>query len=172
MYGIHRLIVAALALLVVATSTTAAIAAGPRVILVYGPPLAKPIVLYNWAENEQLMGAAADAATIKPAELKGRPYLNMALFWGSGWGQYVKHSKPLGVLRPDHANQCVRFYPAYGAASPLMVFDSILGPYTSLTHVVRPEGIAILARHGVPVRLKVGTKPFPASRVHCTGTME
>ncbi len=159
-------------LLTLATGVAPVVAAGPRVLMVYGPPLAKPIILHHWGENMQLMGAAVDAATVTRAKLKGRPYLHMALFWGSTWVQYVNQGKPLAALRPEQANQCTQFYPAYGTASPLMVFDSIPGSYTSLIHRVRPEGIAILARHGIPVRLKVGMKPIPPNDARCVGTLD
>lgn len=61
----------ALVLLALAAGTRPAIAAGPRIVIVYGPPLAKPVILRNWAENVRLMVAASNTTAIKPAGLKG-----------------------------------------------------------------------------------------------------
>ena len=154
----RSVLVAGLTLLALEARTTPASAAAPRVMLVYGPPLAKPAILHNWAENMQLMFAVGEDATATAGELKRRTFLSVALFWGMPWVQYVQHGKPLAALRPEQANQCARFYPTYGHGRPLWVFASIPGPYTSLIRRVSPTGIAILARHGVPVHVTVRTK--------------
>lgn len=126
-------------------------------MIVYGRPLAKPVVFSNWGENETLMVVANDDMSVLHARLKGRPFLRVAMFWGTEWVQYMRHHKPLSALRPSQANQSARFYPAYGSSPALFVFDSIPGPYTSLIRRIRPKGLAVLVRHGVPVRLPVRT---------------
>lgn len=160
-------LVAGVVLLVLVTGTTPALAAGPRVMLVYGPPLAQPVILHDWAENMRLMLAVGEDATATSGELRRRPFLGVALFWGMPWVQYAQHGKPLAALRPEQANQCARFYPAYGRARPLWVFHGIPGPNTSLIRWVSPTGIAILTRHGVPVRLMVGTKLVASANGRC-----
>ncbi len=160
-------LVAGVVLLALLPSTTPALAAAPRVMLVYGPPLTRSIILQDWDENLRLMQAVAEDAAATSQELKQRPFLSVALFWGMSWGQYLQQGKPLAVFRPERANQCARFYPAYGRAHPLWVFRSIPGPYASLIRRVSPAGIAILARYGVPVRLAVGRQLAASTDGRC-----
>jgi len=145
------------AALAVAALTSPALAKGPRILMVYGSPLAKPIIVNNWANNEKLMFAITDDMSVQHAHLRGRPYFRLALFWRETWDQYMKHHKPSTALHPNQADQFARFYPAYGASRPLFVLDSIPGPYTSLVRRIRPAGLAVLRRYGVPVRLPLGT---------------
>jgi hypothetical protein len=149
------IIVVGVTLLALTTISIPVMAAGPRIMIVYGRPLAKPVIVSNWGENETLLVAANDDMSVKHARLKVRPSLRVAMFWGMEWVQYMKRHKLLAALHPNQANQFARFYPAYGSAPALFVFDSIPGPYTSLIRRIRPEGIAVLARHGIPVRLPV-----------------
>jgi hypothetical protein len=144
-------------LLALTTISTPVMAAGPRIMIVYGRPLATPIIFSNWGENQTLLVAANDGMSVKHARLTGRPSLRVAMFWGMEWVQYTKHHKSLAALHPNQANQFARFYPAYGSAPALFVFDSIPGPYISLIRRIRPEGIAVLAHHGIPVRLLMRT---------------
>lgn len=134
---------------------TPVMAAGPRIMMVYGHPLTKPVVFSNWGENEGLAVAANDDMSVMHAQLKGRPFFRVALFWGTEWVRYMKRHRSTAALRPNQANQFARFYPAYASAPALFAFDSIPGPYRSLIRRIRPEGLAILARHGIPVRLSV-----------------
>lgn len=145
-------------LLALTLITTSVMAAGPRIMIVYGQPLAKPVVFSNWGENEGLMIATNDEMSVQHARLIGRPFLRVAMFWGSGWVQYMKEHRTVNAIRPSQANQWARFYPAYGTTPPLFVLDSIPGPYKSLVRRVSPTGIAILAHHGIPIRLPVRTR--------------
>ncbi|HEX6508589.1 MAG TPA: hypothetical protein VF221_13250, partial [Chloroflexota bacterium] len=43
---------------------TPALAKGPRIMIVYGTPLGKPVVIANWQENGQLMRATNDAMSV------------------------------------------------------------------------------------------------------------
>jgi hypothetical protein len=133
-------------------------AAAPRLILVYGPPLAQPVVLDDWQENLTLMVAAAEDAGLSADKLRGRPYFRLAFFWGPEWTAYVDAGKPLSALRPEQGNQAGRFYPAVGDAGPVLTFDSIPGP-GPLTRRLEPAGVAVLARHGIPTR-------YSASQTH------
>lgn len=125
-------------------------AAAPRLVMIYGKQLSKPIILADWQENSRLMSFIAEEAAVAPEELKGRPYLEVAFFSGLEWVRYVDQGKPLDKLRPKQANQHGRFYPAINGAGPVVTFKSLPSP-GPLTRRVKPEGIEILARHGVPV---------------------
>lgn len=133
-------------------------AAAPRLILVYGPPLAQPVVLDDWQENLTLMVAATEDAGLSADKLRGRPYFRLAFFWGQEWAAYVDAGKPLSALRPEQGNQAGRFYPAIGDAGPVLTFDSIPGT-GPLTRRLEQAGVAVLARHGIPTR-------YAASQTH------
>ena len=49
---------------------TPALAAAPWLVLVYGPPLDRPVLLDNWSDNFALLGD--EAADIQPTELSYR----------------------------------------------------------------------------------------------------
>lgn len=153
----HGMLIAALGLAVLTSAVTPVMAKGPAVMIVYGSPLAKMVVLSNARENAQFAFATRDGLSIMYSHLKGRPFLHVAMFWGAEWTQYKRHHQRLTRLRTVRANQFGRFYPAYGSAPALFAFDSIPGPYTSLVRRVGPAGLAVLARHGVPIRLPLKT---------------
>ncbi len=126
-------------------------AAAPRLILVYGPPLAQLVVLDDWQENLTLMVAATEDVGLSVDKLRGRPYFRLAFFWGPEWAAYVDAGQPVSALRPEQGNQAGRFYPAVADAGPVLTFDSIPGP-GPLTRRLEPAGVAVLARHGIPTR--------------------
>lgn len=153
---VRRVILLAVLLLVaLTTSTELALAKGPRIMMVYGAPLTKPVVVSNWSDNATIMFAVPDSSSIMHSTLTHRPFLRVAMFWGLYWMRYMQHHKPLAAVHPAQADQFARLYPAYGSAPALFVFDSIPGPYTSLVRRIGPNGLATLARYGIPLRLPV-----------------
>lgn len=120
-----------------------AIAAAPRLIMIYGGSLSHPIILDDWEENLTLMTAASEDAELAALDLAGRPSFQVAYFWGPTWADYVAAGKPIQALGPEDANQHGRFYPAVGSARPLLTFEDSV-------RTLSPEGVAVLARHGVP----------------------
>jgi hypothetical protein len=152
--AIRRLILLmVLILAALAATTVPALAKGPGIMMVYGAPLTKPVVVSNWRDNAAIMFAASDSSSIMHARLTDRPSLRVAMFWGLHWMRYMQHHKPLAAVHPAQAVQFARFYPAHGGAPALFVFDSIPGPYTSLIRRIGASGLEVLARYGVPVRL-------------------
>jgi hypothetical protein len=132
------------------TAATPAMAAAPRLIMVSGAPLERPVLLSDWDEAAELYwsfffdGTAAD-----PASLEGRPSLRLGLFWNSHvWEPYVRQDR-LGELRPEQANQVGRFYPAVGD-KPALVDVPGYGQWPKIADV---HALKILERHGVPVQL-------------------
>jgi hypothetical protein len=123
-----------------------ATAAAPRLIMVYGGPLARPVVLADWWGN--LAVITGEAVDVRPEGLSARPYLNLALFWGPRWDTYVRDGGSLDALHPEQANEHARFYPAVGEA-PALVESQNIGGLRRLP----PQGAEVLARHGIPVRL-------------------
>lgn len=151
-YRTHGLWICLVVLLVALARPFPAAAAAPRILLISGPPLSWPVILDDWEENLRLMGAISDAATLQPEALEGRPYLHLAYFWGPEWDTYIQAGKPAAALRPEDGNQHGRFYPATGDQPAIVTFDVIPGPGVPIRQIT-PDGLAILQRHGVPVRL-------------------
>src|SRR5437016_5038068 len=89
----------------------ASVTAGPRFIMFYGPPNQTPVVLDDWRENMQLMLALNDAPGVEVGELRDRPSLKVAMFWGPEWERFVESRRPLSELDPLNADQFGRFYP-------------------------------------------------------------
>ncbi len=128
-------------------------AAAPRLIMVSGPGLCQPVILDDLPENLDLMEAVAQAGEVKPEDLIGRPYLELGLFWGPEWVQYVDDGKPLDILSIEQASQYGRFYPALDYATAAIVIQSNpMGGGSSGR--LGSEGVEILARHGVPASVE------------------
>src|SRR5438874_10332416 len=88
----------ALILTALAIITRPAAAAAPRLLMIYGTPLAQPVILDDFGDNLQLMLSISDAADITASELEGRPCLKLAYFWGQDWVDYVAQGKSIAVL--------------------------------------------------------------------------
>lgn len=145
---------------VMAASAMSLGAAGPRFILVTGTLLERPAVLDNWQENMDLMSAVTNPSSAGPAALANRPFYQLALFWGAEWVQYINEGRPVAPVKPEQGNQQARFYPVVGAAPALFVFEDMPGPLgngariTGLVRSVGQEGLSLLARHGLRVRIE------------------
>jgi hypothetical protein len=122
-------------------------AAGPRLILVDGGALTKPVILDDWKENVDLIHALAEEAKVQQEELAGRPYLELAFFSGPYWAHYVDDGRSLDQLRLESGDQRGRLYPGVGGSAPIITYDAG-------ARRVAPEGIAILSRHGIPVLIQ------------------
>lgn len=136
-------------LIVLCAFTCRVDAAGPRLILVDGGALNKPVVLDDWNENIDLIHALAEEAKVQQEELAGRPYFELAFFSGPYWVQYVDDGRPLDQLRLESGDQRGRFYPAVDGSGPIITYD------VGLARRVAPEGVAILSRHGIPVLIQL-----------------
>jgi len=122
--------------------------AAPEIILVSGELVPERRELTSWHENHQLL-LTSRPAPAGPLGLslprEPRPMLNLALFWGVQWRPVAQSPARLRTLRHE-AGQEGQFYPAVGDAPALLAVGSIFG-------VVSDSGLAVLRRHGVPVRV-------------------
>jgi hypothetical protein len=155
-------LVAACALAALCLAPTA-VAASPRIIMVTGPSLEKPIFLADQLENLDLMLAFQEGREIEegrvvdPMELRDRPYLELWLYWGNTqWEPYVSEGR-LDELRREQANQYGRFYPAFGRRDAVMSLD-VPGSRKATAKL-----LAILARHGIPTQLQAPPAPEESS---------
>jgi hypothetical protein len=138
-------------------------AAAPRIIMVTGPTLERPVFLTDYFENLDLMIAfqrgreIAEGRVVDPKELRRRPYLELWLFWGEDqWEPYVSEGR-LDELRREQANQYGRFYPAFGRRAAVMNLD-VPGSRKATAKL-----LAILARHGIPTQLQAPPAPEESS---------
>jgi hypothetical protein len=104
----------------------------------------------NWDEAFLIYDEVVNSkATVARGEVEGRPFLDLALFWGSnGRGQ------PISSLRPEDADQHGRFYPATDDHSAVVHL-----PLAEYPDPVRagPELRSILTRHGVSLKLNAAS---------------
>ena len=117
-----------------------AAAAAPNYILVSGPGLKRPVLLDDWSENLRLMTSLVDARKLSYAAIRMRPRLDLAEFWD--W-----RDKPRPT-RPRDANGHSNFYPAFGSRPAAFL------AYGTHPVVAPKQALRILARHGVPIRLR------------------
>jgi hypothetical protein len=144
----YRLRLLLIAMLVVVACLRSAHGAGPRLIMVHGGLLTKPVIIDDWKDNIDLIHASAGDAGISSKQLAGRSFLELELFSGPYWVRYVEGGNTLDGLRPESADQTARFYPSTEGAPAIIAYES------GLPRRVGPKGLAILQRHGIPVSLE------------------
>lgn len=139
-----RVLALAVVMLTAAAAAVPAHAAAPRHILITGPELKRPAVLSTWNENLRLFTVLLSAKRPKAGWQRDRPRYGLALFWG------VPARPPTD---PDQANQHGWFYPAIGGRRAVveLVVDG-----QDPRRVAPTEALRILARHGVPTRVRLG----------------
>lgn len=130
-----------LALLILAIPMTAK-AAAPHYIIFRGSLLAKPVVMAEWHENQTIFHSLSEEGTVKE-ELTGE-YLDVSLYWGPEWSDYKTQGGSIEELSQKEANQKAQLYLARGGSLPILVLEGRPPRY------VGREGIAVLARHGIP----------------------
>jgi|SRR4030095_4256942 hypothetical protein len=89
-------------------------AAAPSIIMIYGDPLERPLVITRNIDGVGFLFGGYDrgqSATVAVADLKDRRFVKVAIYWGGGWWKkYVEDGEPLSTLRPEEANQHGRLY--------------------------------------------------------------
>jgi hypothetical protein len=139
-----RLAIAGAVLAVAVALAAPAQAAAPNYILVSGPGLAQPVLLGDWNENLDLLGAIGNSPRAKRANLRGlarRPRFDLAEFWG--WNALPAPTDP------RQATQHGWFYPARGRKPALF---KVMADGKTFPRIASRAALAILARHGVPTR--------------------
>lgn len=138
-------------------------AAFPRLVMVSGGTLTSPVVLTDWAETAELMKHLGPSKPLAVEQLEGRPFLQVSLFWGPRWKQFMDDGRPIAELRHQDANEFGRLYPAVGNRPAVLVltgapraFDANVAPPTTLdgfrnARELTPVSIGILNRAGIRV---------------------
>jgi hypothetical protein len=75
-------------------------AAAPRIVIVSGKPLTRPVAIANWQHIFVVVGEIAPARAVPRRRLRGRPHLELALFWGPRWDEYLRAGGSPRALRP------------------------------------------------------------------------
>ena len=149
-----------LGLALVAASVVSVAMAAPRIIRIEGQPLTRPVVLSQWSENEELVHAMFDVASVLPGRFAGRSCLKFSFFWATKWNAYVDAGKPVSELKAEEAEQHGCFYPAVGDEPAVFVFaaddkgpDGNSARIRGLTRWVRPPALDVLSKYGIPIRV-------------------
>jgi hypothetical protein len=101
------------------------------------------------------MLSISEMASVNDADLRERPYVEMAYFWGREWAPDRIERSHTAKVEPQQANQHGRFYPAYGNAEALVTFDPVPGSGPSKRRITE-EGLVILTKYGIPTRMEKG----------------
>ena len=117
----------------------------------YGGSLTRRVYMTELAENHRFIGAVLELSDDERNRTQGRPDIKVAIFWHDPtWGRFASDSAALRALKPGDA-QPARFLPAHGDMPP--VFDYHSAPWRPGFRRITPEGLSILAAHGVPTRV-------------------
>lgn len=157
--SIRLVAVVSLALMLVALWGQRVQALPPTVMMFYGEPL-KNTILVTGADTLPFGDLLTPSRQATAPDLASRTFLNVALFIGPP-DNPAANGTPLARLTPQMAMQHARFYLAT-ATQPavLMVTDFVKqsqgvpapdssGAYRS-PHVLSPEALAVLKKHGIP----------------------
>lgn len=121
-------------------------AAAPRIMVISGGALPRPVILTDWADNTTIV--QGNELQIDPSQLAARPYLSVSLFWGPQWDAYIAAGRPLAALDAAQPTQTGRIYPGVGGGPALLVLDAANGAPTSVREL-SGLGAEVLADAGV-----------------------
>jgi hypothetical protein len=145
---------------VAAAGASVAQAAAPRILLVSGGPLARPLAISDWERIFAVVSAVGTARALPRTELAARPRLRLSLFWGPRWIEYLQSGKSAAALQPRQADQHGSFYPAWsGRAAAIDLPWAGRWP-----RAVPARALGILARLGVPTRIAATPDPWAPLR--------
>jgi hypothetical protein len=128
-------------------------------MLFYGGELQQPIVLDDSHENLVLLSDVAKGVRMNREVLRGRPYIDVALFWRPRGATERNWSTRL--LSPKDAETRARFYPSAAGRPPLWATRPAWG--TTPPRTLSARSIEILAAHGVPTD-SANPAPFANAR--------
>lgn len=127
--------------------------AAPQVIVASGGPLTRRLVLADFAENLRLMLAGEDISPVREASLRVRPRIRLAMYWGVQWKGRLDLPDSLSQIAGTEGVQAGAFYPAFRGQPALWQFGAY-GATPARVRGVAPAGLAILAKHGIPITVE------------------
>ena len=127
-------------------------AAFPQFIMFYGKQWTRPILVTEPPEIENLMAPVAQRLPVTLEDLRDRPYIEFALFWGLPWKQDIDRGDSLADVRPEDVDRDSeweytphhgRFYPPSGPDDALVYIQKFgIG-------IATKDTLRVLAKHGV-----------------------
>jgi hypothetical protein len=89
------------------------------------------------------------------SDLAGRSSIQVALFEGPDWQNNLRPPAAIADLKPEQTDERGRFFSAYAASRAYIQFDPApwLAPTPRAPLIVPDAALALLAKHGVPVRI-------------------
>lgn len=147
MIGLQALLAMAFAMIVSAPARpTPPRVAAPSVIVFSGPLLKHRIVLRNFKENLQLMGALESSNV--GADTVGRDHIDVAMFYvrSAYW-----YDRPVDSIPLEFADMRGRYYPAQQARPALLMPRVVLSGGMLHESIVGEQGQQILAKYGIPI---------------------
>lgn len=134
-------------------------ALGPTVLMFYGEPLTKPVLVAGEDANAFPDRSLLGQTTVTAKDTAGRSFIKVALFWGLP-GDPARNGTPLAQLTPQMAAQHGRFYPATATQPALLLTAQYMkqaqGDLPDERTVfnsggpVAPAALAVLQRLGIP----------------------
>ena len=148
---------AATALAVFALGSHVLQAQGATALMFYGGSLPKPVIVSG--ADAATFNNVTERASIPAGELENRPYLQVALFWGTR-ADPANNGARLEDLKPEMAWQHGRFYPAANGKPALLLTTELTkhaqsvplpagGSTLTWGGPVPPKALAVLQRLGV-----------------------
>jgi hypothetical protein len=131
----------------------AAVFAAPQVIVAGGGPLRQRVVLADWDQNNRLMLATTEAAAIQVESLRQRPRIRVAMYWGLQWKGRLDLPDSVTPLAATDGAQDGAFYPGFRGRPAIWLFGAY-GVTPAVARHVASEGLAILAKHQIPVAVE------------------
>jgi hypothetical protein len=138
-------------------------AAFPRLVMMSGAALKTPVVITDWDVTTEFLRTLGTPKPIPVAQLEGRPFLQVSMFWGPQWLKFMDEGRPVTSLRHEQANEFGRLCPSVGDRPAVLIlsgaparFDVPLSQPASLNdfrnaHELTATALGILTRAGIPV---------------------
>jgi hypothetical protein len=156
MKGHTRRIRVLIAMILALLFASIAEAAFPRLLMVFGKPLSKPIIVEEPLEVVDVFEGTHGGAN--QSQLEGRAHLELALFWGNVWNNYMNAGKSAKDLKPEDVTPFDnipirgRFYPACGSSAAQITLTNVGADTIQSSWLVSEKGLKVLEKLGVPTK--------------------
>lgn len=132
---------------------------GPTVMMFYGGALKKAVTVSG--QDVDAFGDVSRRSTVTVAELGTRPYVNVAMFWGT-LRDPANNGTTLANLTPEMAWQHGRFYPPAGSEPAVLLTTQLTkGAQAVPVPTNRPAfvGGGVVPDTALPLLRKLGLVP-------------
>ena len=125
--------------------------AAPRIIVLHGGSLERPVYLTNWQENLQLMLAISEPSQPRRSSVDTTGAIQVAMFWhGPTWEEFARNTERLpGLMQYLDKAQRGAIYLPPSSSEPLVDYHSSLS--NPGLRRISAIGLAILSRAGVQI---------------------